>query len=125
MFTVIVAQPLVGLIKRVAPALKVALAGLYHDEVGKVDGHMGGGLLPATLSRLHFVLRRRYVTVDIIDDWSVFVQPALPPQGAVQHRLKRPELKTTLYVCCGPAMPNTFTASPPVQACCCSFFIPT
>ncbi|MBU0755284.1 MAG: DUF4091 domain-containing protein [Planctomycetes bacterium] len=84
--------PAIDLIRAHAPELKIALAGHNHPELN-----------------------------DRIDDWCVFITPILDP-AVVEERTARirageTHLQTTFYVCCSPARPNTFTDSPPSEAC--------
>jgi len=78
-------KPMLALLREAAPGLKVALAGSNEPELK-----------------------------DAVDDWCVFISPALDPTIA-RERAERGR-PTTFYVCCGPGRPNTFTFSPPAEA---------
>lgn len=81
-----VMKPVIALIRREAPELRIALAGsneqLFADE---------------------------------IDDWSIGFGLHAPGPDVFRTRRERGR-QTTFYVCCGPDRPNTFSFSPPAEA---------
>jgi len=83
--------PAIELIRREAPALKIALAGGNHPELK-----------------------------DLIDDWCITIQSPLTSDIIDERnaRLQAGERypQTTFYVCCNPERPNTFTHSPPEES---------
>ncbi len=83
--------PAIELIRREAPALKIALAGGNHPELK-----------------------------DLIDDWCITIQSPLS-SDLIEERNARRQAderypQTTFYVCCNPERPNTFTHSPPAES---------
>lgn len=80
-----VMTPAVAFLRKVAPELKIALAGTNHPELDAM-----------------------------VDDWCAFIPPPLDP--AIARARTQRGLETTFYVCCGPGVPNTFTASPPAES---------
>jgi Glycoside hydrolase 123, catalytic domain/Glycoside hydrolase 123 N-terminal domain/F5/8 type C domain len=80
-------RPTIDLIHRVAPELRIALA---------------GSNLP--------VLKGE------IDDWCVYITPPLDTEIATERAEASGDLATTFYVCCVPGRPNTFTNSPPAES---------
>lgn len=78
-------KPSIALVRTAAPGLRIALAGANTPEL-KND----------------------------IEDWCVFIDPALNPDIARERTAKG--WPTTFYICCGPGKPNTFVFSPPAES---------
>ena len=81
-------KKLFGFLKATAPGLKISVAGFYPKEV-----------------------------ISSIDDFSSNWNTVGQISGEVLAARKKAGLKTTFYVACGIPKPNTFTFSPPAEAC--------
>ena len=81
-------RKLVEFVKREAPELKIAMAGFHHPSV---DG--------------------------AIDDYSANWREVGRMSAGIHASRRKAGQKTTFYVACGIPKPNTFTFSPPAEAC--------
>jgi hypothetical protein len=86
-------KKLFGFLKATAPELKISMAGFYPGEV---------------ISSIY----------DFSSNWNTVEQIS----GAVLAARKKSGQKTTFYVACCMGKPNTFTLSPPAEACYLSWF---
>jgi hypothetical protein len=84
-------QGLLALVKETAPELKVALAGDYDSRIGP---------------SIH----------DFSSHWGSIEAMSTRGGGLAQSRSSRGQI-TTFYVACNIPYPNTFTFSPPAEAC--------
>ncbi|HEB61388.1 MAG TPA: DUF4091 domain-containing protein [Phycisphaeraceae bacterium] len=80
-------RPTIDLLHRVAPELRIALAGSDEPRLAQD-----------------------------IDDWCIYITPPVDSKLINRRNTQRNDRDTTFYVCCFPARPNTFTFSPPAEA---------